>query len=514
MNDYLQGEHEDANDFWQQLEDAWFPHKGKGKGKRKGKKGKGKDKGDGKQDANYANQQQPRSLPAPSRSSQASGSHQGFFAHCVTTAAEVNDSEVNLLSGMMTSCQDEADCKVNNGEMIFDGMSAPVRYSLSKEMLTSAPDGFALMSAEEEVNEMQAISFLTENRFPPTIAILDIGCTRAMGSRRAVDYFCNYVDNHPNCGLWYSFEATKSKFYFANSQKASCSQKLVIYMYDRAWTIHNTEFDIVEEGEVPLLMSLPQMRNLGFELRLTPQHAYLTSVPLGIKYLELKVAASTHLVLDFQDIAWYLSEVRLQARREKSFYSHFTHYEYGHISVDHNSDEDEAEHAYPVVDYWEVDVHKRELIRHHKDYRKILFPATKSCPVDTDLLEDLRLTIIKKKEGGEEIKKQDDWRKAKWKDLQIGYEWRGRTIFKFKPDAKIPDLKIRKAGIEHRGIGDPDAVVRSSSETGNQASLQRRKVYHPVVQKSLCRQSFGIHPRVLIHFGKDTSRNHLSLHMI
>ena len=378
----------------------------------------------------------------------------------MTAAAEVHDSEVNLLSGMMTSCQDEADCAVNNGETIFNGMSAPVRYSLSKEMLTKAPDGFALMSAEEEVKEMQAISFLTENRFPPTIAILDIGCTRAMGSRRAVDHFCNYVDNHPDCGLWYSFEATKSKFYFANSQKATCSQKLVIYIYDRAWTIHHTEFDIVEEGEVPLLMSLPQMRNLGFELRLTPQHAYLTSVPLGIKYLELKVVASTHLVLDFQDIAWYLSDVNLQTRREKSFYSHFTHYEYGHISVDLNSDEDVAEHAYPVVDYWEVDVHKRELIRHHKDYRKILFPATKSCPVDTDLLEDLRLTIIKKKKGGEEIKKLDDWRKAKWKDLQIGYEWRGRTIFKFKPDAKIPDLKIRKAGIEHRGIGEKGQGTR------------------------------------------------------
>ena len=390
----------------------------------------------------------------------------------MTAAAEVHDSEVDLLSGMMTSCQDEADCVVNNGETIFDDMSAPVRYSLSKEMLTKAPDGFALMSAdgfalmsaEEEVKEMQAISFLTENRFPPTIAILDIGCTRAMGSRRAVDHFCNCVDNHPDCGLWYSFESTKSKFYFAKSQKATCSQKLVIYMYDRAWTIHRTEFDIVEEGEVPLLMSLPQMRNLGFELRLTPRHAYLTSVPLGIKFLELKVAASTHLVLDFQDIAWYLSEVRWQTQREKSFYSHLTHYEYGHISVEHNSDEGEAEHAYPVVDFWEVDVHKRELIRHHKDYRKILFPATKSCPVDTDLLEDLRLTIIKKKAGGEEIKKTDDWRKAKWKDLQLGYEWRGRTIFKFKPDAKIPDLKIRKAGIEHRGIGDPDAVVRSSSE--------------------------------------------------
>ena len=511
MNDYLQGEHEDAYDFWQQLEEAWFSHKGKGKGKRKGKKGKGKDKGDGKQDANYANQQQPRSLPAPSRSSQASGSHQGFFAHCVTTAAEVHDSEVNLLSGMMTSCQDEADCKVNNGEMIFDGMSAPVRYSLSKEMLTSAPDGFALMSAEEEVKETQAISFLTENRFPPTIAILDIGCTRAMGSRRAVDYFCNYVDSHPSCGLWYSFEATKSKFYFANSQKASCSQKLVIYMYDRAWAIHNTEFDIVEEGEVPLLMSLPQMRNLGFELRLTPQHAYLTSVPLGIKHLELKVAASTHLVLDFQDIAWYLSDVRLQAQREKSFYSHFIHYEYGHISVDHNSDEDEAEHAYPVVDYWEVDVHKRELIRHHKDYRKILFPATKSCPVDTDLLEDLRLTIIKKKEGGEEIKKLDDGARQNGRTYKLAMNG---VVEQFLSSSQMPKFQILRSGrlalitvalvIPMQWCAPPQRRF-PLQRTGNQASLQRRKVYHPVPRKSLCSQSFGIPPRVMIHFGKDTS---------
>ena len=35
--------------------------------------------------------------------------------------------------------------------------------------------------------------------------------------------------------------------------------------------MHTTEFDIVEEGNVPLLMSLPQMRNLGFQFELSPQ---------------------------------------------------------------------------------------------------------------------------------------------------------------------------------------------------------------------------------------------------
>ena len=122
--------------FGNSLKKHGFPTKEKEKAREKARKEKEKIK-------EMANKMQTMQInnshapwPAPSRSSQASGSHQGFFAHCVTTAAEVHDSEVNLLSGMMTSCQDEADCKVNNGEMIFDGMSAPVRYSLSKEMLT------------------------------------------------------------------------------------------------------------------------------------------------------------------------------------------------------------------------------------------------------------------------------------------------------------------------------------------------------------------------------------------
>ena len=39
------------------------------------------------------------------------------------------------------------------------------------------------------------------NKTPPRVAILDLGCTRAMGSRSAVNAFCDYVDKH-DCGLW------------------------------------------------------------------------------------------------------------------------------------------------------------------------------------------------------------------------------------------------------------------------------------------------------------------------
>ena len=41
-------------------------------------------------------------------------------------------------------------------------------------------------------------------------------------------------------------------------------------MHDRNWSAHTTEFDIVEEGKVHQLMSLPERRNLGFQFELSP----------------------------------------------------------------------------------------------------------------------------------------------------------------------------------------------------------------------------------------------------
>ena len=80
--------------------------------------------------------------------------------------------------------------------------------------------------------EEEGIAFHTENQMPPTVAILDLGCTRAMGSRNAVNAFCEYVDKH-DCGLWYKIEPTSSRFFFANSQQTKCTEKLVIQMYAR-----------------------------------------------------------------------------------------------------------------------------------------------------------------------------------------------------------------------------------------------------------------------------------------
>ena len=79
------------------------------------------------------------------------------------------------------------------------------------------------------------LAFHTENSAPPTVCILVLGCTRAMGSRRAVEAFCSYVDSHPNSGLWYEIQPTSSRFFFEISQQSKCTEALVIFMYDNGW---------------------------------------------------------------------------------------------------------------------------------------------------------------------------------------------------------------------------------------------------------------------------------------
>ena len=137
----------------------------------------------------------------------------------------------------------------------------------------------------------------------PTAMVLDLGCTRAMASRVAAQDLMKFCDDNPNCGIWYTIAETTSQFTFANSESTKCKQKLIICMYDREYAVQSTEFDIVEQGHVPILMSLPQMRNLRFHFELHPDKALLSSPILGIWDVKLKVAPSSHLVLDLLDLS-------------------------------------------------------------------------------------------------------------------------------------------------------------------------------------------------------------------
>ena len=186
------------------------------------------------------------------------------------------------------------------------------------------PLNFSFMPTEDKIEEAFISQPLT-----PTAMVLDLGCTRAMASRVAAQDLMKFCDDNPNCGIGYTIAETTSQFTFANSESTKCQQKLIICMYDREYAVQSTEFDIVEQGHVPILMSLPQMRNLRFQFELHQDKALISSPVLGIWDVKLKVAPSSHLVLDLLDLSRLMWNVRFDKHKKSSFLTYFSHYEYG-----------------------------------------------------------------------------------------------------------------------------------------------------------------------------------------
>ena len=119
-------------------------------------------------------------------------------------------------------------------------------------------------------------------------------------------------------------------------------------MSDYYGSIHCTEFDIVEEGQVPFLMSLPQMRKLRFSLNLTPGNASLTCDPLAIYHLPLDTPRSSHLVLDLEVVAEYMYNVEFQVQRV-SFFTQHVHYDYSNHAQEEPTQESGKMRLLPIL---------------------------------------------------------------------------------------------------------------------------------------------------------------------
>ncbi|CAE7531571.1 unnamed protein product [Symbiodinium sp. CCMP2456] len=188
------------------------------------------------------------------------------------------------------------------------------------------------MATEEKIEKIEE-AFISQP-LTPTAMVLDLGCTRAMASRVAAQDLMKFCDEHPDCGIWYTIAETTSQFTFANSESTKCNQKLVVCMLDREYAVQSTEFDIVEQGHVPILMSLPQMRNLS-------------------------------------RMMW---NVRFDKHKKSSFLTYFSHYEYGfHQKNTGSSSQEEAPENLVLVadDEWVINEADMELIRIHKRVRTV-----------------------------------------------------------------------------------------------------------------------------------------------
>ena len=365
---------------WQETEES-YAAKGKGK---KGKKGKGKGKwskdgkGDGKD--HFSNAASENSS-APTSQPKAIAASTFFTMRNLCSLFEIERRE---------EVQDD------------------VPQLLEEQVYMATPE-----------SEM---SYLT-HALTPTSMVLDLGCTSAMTSWRAAKDLMEFCDQNPDCGLWYRLDQTTSQFTFANSESASCKQKIVVCMYDVDCAVQSTEFDIVEQGEVPTLMSLPQMRNLRFQFDLHPDKAYLSSPVLGIKNMALKVARSTHLILDLLDVCSHMWNVKFEKHKKVSFFTDFKHFEFGY---------NQKEEVFALDDEWVMNEPEMELIRLHKRERHQTFLPS-STPIPPEFLDSKRKTILEFKNGKKEVK-EDDWKASvKTKQFHSPQAWKGKTIFKILP---------------------------------------------------------------------------------
>ena len=140
----------------------------------------------------------------------------------------------------------------------------------------------------------------------PLYVILDLGCTKSMGSRPAVNAFRSACADY---GICTEILPTHSYSSFANSNTTRVWEKCRVWFPTKPPC--STEIDICEEGNVPILMSLPQMRNLNLEIFLKPDAVFLTCAAFGYDYTPAVMATSQHIVMN-------LSELKDNPKVEKS----------------------------------------------------------------------------------------------------------------------------------------------------------------------------------------------------
>ena len=165
--------------------------------------------------------------------------------------------------------------------------------------------GHAFLNYESNVQHTLLTDYVDMST-NPTFVILDSGCTRAMGSRFAIDRLVKACMNHRYSHLIkFTKEASNNRFSFANGESSHVKEKLIIYLknpkHPTGWV--TTTVDILDKGRVPILFSVEQMRNLRMNIEHTPAGEFLTCPVFGLKRYALSVATSNHPILDVMFLA-------------------------------------------------------------------------------------------------------------------------------------------------------------------------------------------------------------------
>ena len=182
----------------------------------------------------------------------------------------------------------------------------------------SEPSDHAYLNVHHDIN----LTLLTEYidlKIHPTYVILDSGCTKAMGSRYAIDRLVHACKQHKDShNIWFSTESCFSRFAFANGEQSTVRERLIIHLRNRTSTTGwiTTSVDILDKGRVPIFFSVEQMRNLRMNIEHSPVGEFLTCPMFGMKKTPLAVSTSNHPILDIMSLA------TAKEKPQHSFLSH------------------------------------------------------------------------------------------------------------------------------------------------------------------------------------------------
>ena len=311
-------EHEDI--FWMYDEDQcyWMKYPFQGRSLRKG--GKSKGGGKGKQGKSKGKGSSARRFFRPYRKGggkgKKSGKSSGSAAKANIAEEEVEEEEIEddaLLADKKKrkrrpqakkkgkpqpagSAAHEAEAAVDDDGFAYSAVSYPLEVvSYDHEWCLKGAKGI-----QEEVED-------------GTSMILDTGCTKAMCSRHAYLLMRQGLSEDR-----VELLPDSSTFNFANGQKALAREKC------RIWFSYEpplfTDFSIIDEGKVPFLMSLPQMKNLGvsLDLRGTPEKILFHTGFLKGQGVPLHRNRAGHLTLDVNEIC---RKARLSAERGRQLHA-------------------------------------------------------------------------------------------------------------------------------------------------------------------------------------------------
>ena len=132
----------------------------------------------------------------------------------------------------------------------------------------------------------------------PTHAVLDLGCTRSVGSSMAIKRFQKYALHY---GIKTEFCPCKISFVSANSETETCRESCIIHFPTAP--PRSARVDVLEMGDVPILFSISQMKNLGTTIELDPKGDKLTCPAFGLYSSPVEYSTMAHIVSDLTSLA-------------------------------------------------------------------------------------------------------------------------------------------------------------------------------------------------------------------